>query len=56
DGFRHGTTSNFTKVAVAASDDLRNQIKPITITAATERWAFGHPAPEKQKTLSLIQP
>jgi threonylcarbamoyladenosine tRNA methylthiotransferase MtaB len=42
DGYRHGTTPNFTKVAVAASDDLQNQIKPITITAATERWAFGH--------------
>lgn len=42
DGYRHGTTPNFTKVAVAASDDLQNQIKPITITAATERWALGH--------------
>ena len=42
DGYRHGTTPNFTRVAVAASDDLQNQIKPITITAATERWAFGH--------------
>jgi threonylcarbamoyladenosine tRNA methylthiotransferase MtaB len=56
EGFRHGTTSNFTKVAVAADDDLRNQIRPITITAATERWAFGHTAPEKKKTLSLISP
>ncbi len=55
DGFCHGTTANFTKVAVAASDDLRNQIKPITITAATERWAFGQAAPEKQSTISLIQ-
>jgi threonylcarbamoyladenosine tRNA methylthiotransferase MtaB len=54
DGFRHGTTSNFTKVAVEASDDLRNQIRPITITAATERWAFGHTAPEKQKPITLI--
>ena len=54
DGFRHGTTPNFTKVAVAADDDLRNQIRPITITAATERWAFGHTAPEKQKTITLI--
>jgi threonylcarbamoyladenosine tRNA methylthiotransferase MtaB len=42
DGYRHGTTSNFTKVAVTASDDLQNQIRPVTITAATERWAFGH--------------
>lgn len=42
DGYRHGTTPNFTKVAVTASDDLQNQIKPVTITAATDRWAFGH--------------
>ena len=42
DGYRHGTTPNFTKVAVAATHDLQNHIKPITITAATERWAFGH--------------
>lgn len=42
DGYRHGTTPNFTKVAVAGSDDLRNQIKPVIITAATERWALGH--------------
>lgn len=41
DGYRHGTTPNFTKVAVTASDDLQNQIKTVTITAATERWAFG---------------
>ena len=42
DGYRLGTTPNFTKVAVQASDDLQNQIKPVTITAATDRWAFGH--------------
>ena len=42
DTYRFGTTPNFTRVAVNASDDLQNQIKPITITAATERWAFGH--------------
>ena len=42
DGYRHGTTPNFTKVAVAATDNLWNQIKPITITAATDRWTFGH--------------
>ena len=56
DGLRHGTTANFTKVAVLASNDLRNQIKPITITAATERWALGHAAPEKPNTLTMIQP
>jgi threonylcarbamoyladenosine tRNA methylthiotransferase MtaB len=47
DGYRHGTTPNFTKVAVAGSDNLQNQIKPITITAATERWAFGHVVPHQ---------
>lgn len=47
DGYCHGTTPNFAKVAVAASDDLQNQIKPITITAATERWAFGHVVPNQ---------
>lgn len=47
DGYRHGTTPNFTKVAVDASHDLRNEIKPITITAATERWAFGHVVQER---------
>lgn len=47
EGYRHGTTPNFTKVAVAASEDLQNRIKPITLTAATERWAFGHVARER---------
>lgn len=55
DGYRHGCTPNFTRVAVPASDDLRNQIKPITITAATERWALGHPAFIQPTTTSVIQ-
>jgi len=54
DGYRHGTTPNFMKVAVESSDDLRNQIKPVTITAASERWAFGHPASGQPGTLSVI--
>jgi len=41
-------------VAVESSDDLRNQIKPVTITAATERWAFGHPASGQPAALSVI--
>ena len=41
DGFRCGTTPNFTKVAVAGPDDLHNRIKPVTITAATDRWTIG---------------
>jgi len=54
DGYRVGTTPNFTKVAVAWPDDLRNQIKPVTITAATERWAFGHPASDRPAAASVI--
>jgi threonylcarbamoyladenosine tRNA methylthiotransferase MtaB len=42
DGYRIGTTSNFTKVAVAGVDDLQHQVKRVTITAATERWSIGH--------------
>lgn len=43
DTYRFGTASNFTKVAVTDSgDDLRNRIIPVTITAATDRCAFGH--------------
>jgi len=40
--YRFGTTPNFTRVAVAHSEDLRNQIIPVTITAATDRYGFGH--------------
>jgi threonylcarbamoyladenosine tRNA methylthiotransferase MtaB len=40
--YRFGTTPNFTRVAVAVSDNLQNRIVPTIITAATERWAFGH--------------
>lgn len=39
---RFGTTPNFTRVAVTESEDLRNRILPVTITAATDRFAFGH--------------
>lgn len=55
DGYRHGTTPNFTKVAVAGSDDLRNQIKPVTLTAAGERWAFGHLELGRPAITSLIR-
>ncbi len=40
-GYRHGTTSNFTRVAVAGNVDLHNQIKWVTMTAATDRSAIG---------------
>lgn len=42
DSHRIGTTPNFTRVAVTGSGDLQNQIMPVTITAATDRSAFGH--------------
>ena len=55
DGYRHGTTPNFTKVAVASSNDLQNHIKLVTITAATDRWAFGHTTSDQLPTTSVIQ-
>lgn len=42
-----GTTPNFTRVAVAASTNLQNQILPVTVTAATARWVFGQPVPDQ---------
>jgi threonylcarbamoyladenosine tRNA methylthiotransferase MtaB len=42
DSHRSGTTPNFTRVAVTGTGDLQNQIMPVTITAATDRCAFGH--------------
>ncbi len=44
DSHRIGTTPNFTRVAVMGSEDLQNQIMPVTITAATDRCAFGQVA------------
>lgn len=40
--YRFGTTPNFTKVAVMDSSDLEGKIRPVTITAATDRSALGH--------------
>lgn len=39
--YRFGMTPNFTKVAVTDSEALENQIKPVTITAATDRCVYG---------------
>lgn len=41
ESYRFGTTSNFTKVAVRNSGDLENHIKPVTISAAANRYVFG---------------
>lgn len=55
DGYRQGCAPNFTKVVVAGADDLRNRVEPITITAATDRWAIGHPALKQPMTAPVIQ-
>lgn len=40
--YRVGTTANFLKVAVLSNVDMTNQLREVTITAASERWAIGH--------------
>jgi threonylcarbamoyladenosine tRNA methylthiotransferase MtaB len=40
--YRFGTTPNFTRVEILDSADCQNLIIPVTITAATDRCAFGH--------------
>ena len=53
--YRFGTTPNFTKVAVTDSDNLENQIKPVTISAAAGRWVFGDlVAPPTSTNASLV--
>ncbi len=54
--YRFGTTPNFTRVAVTDSADLQNQIMSVTITAATDRYGFGHiaSAQAKNSTLALL--
>ena len=52
DGFAVGTAANFLRVAVPSQLELTNQVYPVTITAASERWAVGHlaaqpPAPTR---------
>ena len=55
DGYRQGCAPNFTKVAVTGAEDLRNRIEPVTITAATDRWAIGHPALQQPMSTPVIQ-
>ena len=56
DGFVVGTTANFLRVAVPAQSELTNQVHPVAITAASERWAVGHLAtqPAIQTQLSIL--
>lgn len=42
DAYRFGTTPNFMRVGVMDCGDVQNLIRPITITAATDRCTFGH--------------
>ncbi len=44
-----GTTPNFTRVAVTDSAGLQNRIMAVTITAATDRCAFGHLVPTQPR-------
>lgn len=54
--YRFGMTPNFTKVAVPDSDALENQIKSVTITAATDRCVYGDliPPPTMGTALALL--
>ena len=42
DGFRTGTTANFTRVAVAADAVAAGSIHPVTITGIMDGLAYGH--------------
>ncbi len=55
-GYRVGTAPNFTKVAVATPEDIRNQVKSVTITAATDRWTVGRivTTPSAQQRMVLL--
>ncbi len=55
DTYRFGTTPNFTRVAVTDSADLQNQIMPVTITAATDRYGFGHIASAQAMNTTATQ-
>ena len=55
DGVRQGTTANFTKVAVAGHTDLRNQMKRVTITAATDRSAIGQLVTEPEPATNPLR-
>ena len=41
EGMRLGTTANFLKVGVASNTDLAHQVRQVSITGASDRWAVG---------------
>ncbi len=56
DGYRCGTTPNFTKVAVAGVEGLERAMTSVRLTAATDRWALGHlvAGASRSRTLSIV--
>lgn len=52
--YRFGTTQNFTRVGITGSEDFRNQILQVTITAATDRYALGHIVPSQQVNCAMV--
>jgi threonylcarbamoyladenosine tRNA methylthiotransferase MtaB len=50
----YGTTDNFLKVAVPASDGLSNRIEPVMVTAASDQWSLGHLAREPHGSRALV--
>jgi len=42
EGLCLGTTKHFLRVAVSSETQLANQIHPVIITGASDRWAVGH--------------
>lgn len=54
ESYRFGMTPNFMKVGVTDSGNLENQVKPVTIGAATERYAFGDLVPVPTTNASMV--
>ena len=46
ENYRLGTTAHFLKVAVHSPVDLTNQIRPVRISGASDRWAVGYILPD----------
>lgn len=53
DGYAVGTAANFLKVAVPSSTEMTNQVRQVTITAASERWAVGRLAMTQRPLAAL---
>jgi threonylcarbamoyladenosine tRNA methylthiotransferase MtaB len=42
DGLKLGTTPNFLRVGVSSSMELANEMRPVRVSAASDRWAVGY--------------